>query len=257
VHYTRAEAISRELFAPRNRFFASVLPMRISVVIPVFEDRQELCEQGERLAEAEELIVVDASTVDPVQPDDLPAGARLLSSEHANRAYQQNLGAAAASGEALLFLHADTRLPEGALEGLREALENSGVVGGGFERFFDSPSRFLRWTCCLAATRGRRLGWFLGDQAVFVRREVFVDLGGFKLLTAFEDYDLCRRLKRRGRLRCLSPPVISSARRFSKGAVRRSLQDFALTVLYGVLGTRPFRAIQIVEIKEGLEPPSS
>ncbi len=231
--------------------------MRISVVIPVFEDRAEVLQQVLRLEGAEEVIVVDASRREPLRDGDLPVGVKLIRSAVANRAYQQNLGAEAARGEAVLFLHADTRLPENALRQVRRALEEGRAAGGGFERTFDSSSRFLRWTCALAAHRGRRVGWFLGDQALFVRRTVFEQIGGFRLLRAFEDYDLCRRLKRCGRMVCVSPPVVSSARRFTReGAMWRSLKDFGLTVLYCVAGTRPFRAIQNVEIKEGLRPPT-
>ena len=81
-------------------------------------------------------------------------------------------------------------------------------------------------------------------------------MAGFRLLTVFEDYDLCRRLKKRGRLRCLGPPVLSSARRFSRGALERSLKDLLLTVRYCLRGPRPFEAIHLEEIKEGLEPPT-
>jgi hypothetical protein len=230
--------------------------MRISVVIPVLEDRLELCAQVQRLDDFGELIVVDASTIDPIQCSDLPEGAQLISSAYANRAYQQNLGAQAATGEVLLFLPADTQLPMGAMEILCKALEDSAVVGGGFERFFDSPSLILRGTCQLATLRGYTLGWFLGDQALFVRREAFREVAGFRLLTVFEDYDLCRRLKKSGRLRCLRPPVVSSARRFSRGALVRSLKDLLLTVRYCLRGTRPFEVIHPEEIKEGLEPPT-
>lgn len=217
--------------------------MRISVVIPVHEDRAELATALAQLAEADEIIVVDSSTHDPVQRADLPEGATLVRSELANRAAQQNAGAERATGEGMLFLHADTRLPAGALAAVRAALEDAEVAGGGFERFFDSPSRFLEWTCGLAAWRSRRWGWFLGDQAIFARREPFRQAGGYRALTCFEDYDLCRRLKRFGRLRCLQPAALSSARRFDRdGAVWRTAKDLALTVVYCVFGAKLFRA---------------
>lgn len=235
--------------------------MRISVVIPVLEDRLELREQMECLedkicAQGGEVIVVDASTIDPVQTSDLSERVLLLRAQHANRAYQENLGASVATGEILLFLHADTRLPEGALEAICQACEDSEVVGGGFEREFEPSSWFLGLTCQMAGWRGRKFGWFLGDQALFVRKEIFEEVGGFALLTAFEDYDFCRRLKKEGELCCLYPSVVSSARRFAHGAVWRSLCDFLLTVHYWVRGTRPYRAIQFEEIKEGAEPPN-
>ena len=231
--------------------------MRISVVIPVYKDRAEVAELAPclELLEDDELIVVDASSRDPVQRDDLPGGAKLVRSTEVNRAYQQNLGAAQAQGEILLFLHADMILPTGSMERLRECMAIEGVAGGGFLRHFDSSSRFLRWTCRLASLRSRLLGWFLGDQALFVRRETFERVGGFKLLVAFEDFDLCRRLKKLGRLRALAPPVISSARRFVSGELRRSLQDLLLILRYGIRGTKPFRWVRNPEIKEGLELP--
>jgi len=231
--------------------------MRISVVIPVYKDRLEVCGLAPHLEllEGDELIVVDASFCDPVQPDDLPGGAKLIRSGEANRAYQQNLGAAQARGEILLFLHADMYLPTGSIERLRECMANEGVAGGGFLRYFDSSSRFLRWTCRLASLRSRLLGWFLGDQALFVRRESFERVSGFKLLVAFEDFNLCRRLKKLGKLRVISPPVISSARRFGSGEVRRSLQDFLLILSYCFRGSKPFRLVSDVESKEGLELP--
>ena len=237
----------------------ALLEMRISVVIPVHEDRLEVCELASRLElqKCDELIVVDASCCDPVQRDDLPGGAKLMHSTGINRAHQQNLGAGKAQGEILLFLHADMTLPVGSLVRLRESMMDEGVAGGGFLRYFDSPSKFLRWTCRLAALRSGLLGWFLGDQALFVRREAFERVGGFRLLVAFEDFDLCRRLKRLGRLRALTPPVISSARRFAAGEVRRSLQDFLLVLRYCLQGEKPFRWIRTEEMKKEWEPPGS
>lgn len=220
--------------------------MRISVVIPVFEDRGEVLRLVPRLEEADETIVVDASVADPVRTTDLPPAIRLIRAGWPNRAHQQNLGAEAASGETLLFLHADTRLSEEAFDEIRGALADREVVGGGFERQFDSSSRLLRWSCRVAGWRGRWLGWFLGDQAIFVRRGVFRRLGGFRMLTVFEDYDLCRRLKESGRMCCLRPPVRSSDRRFARdGPGWRSCKDLALTGLYLAAGSQLFDATEL------------
>lgn len=215
--------------------------MRISVVLPVLEDRGELRATLPCLAGAREIIVVDASAINPVAPSDLPAQGRLIRVARAGRAHQQNVGARAATGEVVLFLHADTRLPADALDSVRRALCDPEVIGGGFARTFDSPSRFLRWSCQLATWRSKLAGWFLGDQAIFVRRSEFLALGGFRWLRVFEDYDLCRRLRTRGRLRCLGPAVWSSARRFVKGGpVRRSARDLLLTCCYLAFGPRFF-----------------
>ncbi len=115
----------------------------------------------------------------------------------------------------MLFLHADTRLAPSALRALQAALRHEEVVGGGFARRYDSASPFLRATCALAEARTRFCGWFLGDQAIFVRRTVFAALGGFSAWDVFEDLDFSRRLARVGRVVTLRPPVVSSARRFT------------------------------------------
>lgn len=219
--------------------------MRIAVIIPVHEDREELQQQIDRLPTVDELIVVDSSSQDPVEQSDLPDYGRLLRSEVASRAVQQNLGAAEANGEVLVFLHADTQMASEHLWAIRKALENGQVIGGGFERFFASPSVLLRFTCRLAIWRGRLLRWFLGDQVLFVSRTAFEHVGGFQDLQIFEDYDFCRRLKRLGKLTCLGPPVLSSARRFvALGSARRSLRDLLLTVKYCVRGTVLFERKQ-------------
>lgn len=215
--------------------------VRIAVIIPIFEDREELQRQITSLPEVDELIVVDSSTENPVQKADLPVGGRLLQCAIANRAVQQNQGAAVAESEILIFLHADTQFGEAHVMAIREASEDQEILGGGFERYFDAPSRLLQCTCRLAAWRGRWLQWFLGDQVLFVRRSRFAGCGGFLELRVFEDYDLCRRLKRQGKLVCLQPPVLSSARRFAAlGAWRRSFRDLLLTLVYCVRGTAPF-----------------
>ena len=89
------------------------------------------------------------------------------------RAHQLNLGAQQARGPILLFVHADTLLPEGALDHIAASLQNRSVAGGAFARRYASPSCLLRVTCALAAVRNRLVGWHLGDQAIFTRRSAF------------------------------------------------------------------------------------
>jgi cellulose synthase/poly-beta-1,6-N-acetylglucosamine synthase-like glycosyltransferase len=144
-----------------------------------------------------------------------------------------NYGAAAARGRVLLFLHADTLLPPGALVRLLAATDRSGVVGGAFSRRYCSFSVVLAVTTRLASLRNRLLGWHLGDQALFVRREVFEKLGGYRDLAVFEDLDFSRRLRRFGKTVTLTPPVYSSARRFAQlGPLRTTWHDLKLTFRY-------------------------
>jgi GT2 family glycosyltransferase len=124
-----------------------------------------------------------------------------------------NAGAALARGEILLFLHCDTWLPEGALALIAGALRDPAVVGGGFLHRFDRAGWFSRFISWSANTRTRLWRTFFGDQAIFVRRSVFERIGGYADLPLFEDWELCTRLKREGRMALLRAPVRTSARR--------------------------------------------
>ena len=212
--------------------------LRISVIIPAFDEAAELPATLASLrgqGVAFETIVVDARSTDGTAALALAAGAKVIAGQQRQRAAQMNLGAAHASGETLLFLHADTRLADGALAQVERALADPRVVGGGFVRRYDSPSAVLRITCALAEVRTRCCGWFLGDQAIFVRRSVFEKLGGFRDLDIFEDLDFSRRLARAGRVVTLRPPVISAGRRFaSRGAMRTTWSDLCLTARYAL-----------------------
>lgn len=182
---------------------------------------------------AHEVLVVDGGSSDETVRIAEDEGARVLHSRRRQRAAQMNLGAKAAHGEVLIFLHADTRLGIGSLLAVRDALRDPRAIGGGFFRRYDSTSRVLAATCRLADLRNRWFGWHLGDQAMFVRGHVFQRCGLFADVGLFEDLDLSRRLASCGRLVTLCPPVLSAARRFARdGAMVRTIKDFLLTCRY-------------------------
>jgi hypothetical protein len=169
-----------------------------------------------------------------------------------------NLGAGHAQGEILLFLHADTILAPSGLDIIERTLKNEQIVGGGFARRFDSRSVLLKCTCLLAEVRNRALGWFLGDQAIFVRRSVFLRLGGFRNMDRFEDLDFSRRLGRLGRLVTLRPPVTTSARRFEReGPFRRTVRDFLLTMRYLQGDPKATEVMPKGPVKEHVSQPAS
>lgn len=209
-----------------------------SIIIPTRNEGEFLSEalgaiHATGAAHDYEVLVVDARSSDATIAVAAAHGARILSSPIQQRAAQMNLGAAQAQGDVLLFLHADTMLPVGALAGIETALAHPRVAGGAFARRYHSDSVFLRVTCALAYWRGRLSGWFLGDQAIFVRAEIFQKLGGFEEWPLFEDLDFSRRLRAEGRTVMLRPPVISAARRFeSLGPWRTTWSDFLLTCRY-------------------------
>jgi rSAM/selenodomain-associated transferase 2 len=202
--------------------------MKISVIIPALNEARELPETMRRASGALEIIVADGGSVDGTEDT---TGVTVLRAPR-GRALQMNTGAAAASGEVFLFLHADTWLEPGAFVSIERAMADPRVVGGAFERRFRTESLFLRATCAMAALRDRAIGWHLGDQAIFCRAVIFRELGGFANMSAFEDVDFSRRLAGKGRLVTLRPPVLSSGRRFAEGAVKRTAKDIFLTMRY-------------------------
>jgi rSAM/selenodomain-associated transferase 2 len=213
----------------------------VSIIIPTLDEADTICPTLAAIAAngtAHEVIVADGGSSDGTAELGEQRGIRLVRATERNRAIQMNEGRRLAGGDALLFLHADTLIAPEALAKITNALRERQVVGGAFARRYASPSLFLRTTCLLAELRGKAFGWFLGDQAIFVRTEVFDALGGFRELEIFEDLDFSRRMKQAGRVVTLRPPVVSSARRFcSRGPVRATLSDFLLTCRY-LLGKR-------------------
>ncbi len=217
----------------------------LSVIIPTLNEADSLLRTLDGVARAAtggrsfEVIIADAGSYDGTLDLACARGCLGFRAARTQRAEQMNEGAARARGGTLLFLHADTVLPPGALGQVLAACGRPGVAGGGFARRYDSPSRWLRLTCWLARWRNRWFGWHLGDQAIFVQRAIFERLGGFRDLDVFEDVDFSRRLAREGKLVTLHPPVLSSARRFAgQGAFRRSLADAWLMWRY-LLGSTP------------------
>src|SRR5437016_3746990 len=210
----------------------------ISVIIPTLNEGKYLEATLQRLvqnAPQHEIIVSDGGSTDETIQIAAQHGATIITSAlaSAGRALQMNSGARTATGEILLFLHADTYLRSTSLSQIETALQNPGAVGGGFARRFDSQSPFLRFSCWLATWRCRKLGWFLGDQAIFVRRTVFDQLQGFRDMPVFEDLDFSRRLARAGKVVTISPGIVCSARRFyRRGPLLTTCHDFWLTWRY-------------------------
>jgi rSAM/selenodomain-associated transferase 2 len=214
----------------------------LSVVIPTLNEAQAIgptLDALGRLAGPLEVIVVDGGSDDDTAAIALARGARVLRAA-AGRGAQLRAGAAAARGDVLWFVHADTRPPVDAVRHLARALANSAVVGGNFAVRFDStewPARFLnRFYPCVRCFR-----IVYGDSAVFVRRDAYERAGGFRPFPLFEDLELVGRLRRRGRWASLRAEVLTSARRFQgRSFTATFLRWLALQVLYW-LGAPPRR----------------
>jgi rSAM/selenodomain-associated transferase 2 len=207
--------------------------MRISLIIPTLNEAACLGEALRRLAaEApHEVLVVDGGSTDETCRIAAAAGARLLHGPR-GRAAQMNLGATHATGDALLFLHADCALEPGALQAAAQALGRRGVAAGCFRMTVAASGPTYRLIDACATARVRLTGIVYGDQGLFVDRERFARLGGFPPLRLMEDVFLSRRLRQRGRVVVVPRRIFVSPRRWQRqGVVRQTLRNWALTAL--------------------------
>ena len=216
----------------------------LSVIVPVLDDAEELDRLLPHLrvecADAE-IIVVDGGSHDrtALVANAWPHARYLLSDR--GRARQMNAGARAAHGDVLLFLHADTRLPSGGPAAIARALEDPAVAGGRFDVSFASPRPVFRVIAAFMNWRSRLTGIATGDQAIFVRRAVFEALGGYRDIPLMEDVELCARLKRCGRMRCVRSRVITSARKWERDGVLRTIVLMWALRLFYFFGVDPRR----------------
>jgi rSAM/selenodomain-associated transferase 2 len=158
-----------------------------------------------------------------------------------------NHGAARASGDVLLFLHADTRLPSTAFNDIRDALRDPRCVGGRFDVRLEGDHWMLRVIGAMISLRSRLSKVGTGDQGIFVRRAVFEAMGGFPEIPLMEDIAFCRALKRVGVVACLRSRVVTSARRWESGGVWRTIFRMWLLKSLYLLGVSPHRLKQFYD----------
>jgi rSAM/selenodomain-associated transferase 2 len=195
---------------------------RLSIIMPVLNEGEGIASALDALAILRslgaELIVVDGGSHDAtVQRARLRADAVL--SAPRGRAVQMNAGAARASGDVLLFLHVDTRLPPDADHVILNGLERSGRTWGRFDISIEGTHPLLPVIAWLMRLRSRLSGIATGDQGIFVRRDGFHSVGGYPELPLMEDIALCERLKKIGPPLCLRQRVVTSGRRWEKNGV--------------------------------------
>jgi len=190
----------------------------ISIIIPTLNEARRLPALLRRLAEegeAHEIIVVDGGSRDGTVVAAERFGARVIACPR-GRGRQLAAGAQAASGEVLLFLHADSEFPPGGLRAVAAILAAAPQrVGGNFRLVFDGGDAFSAWLTRFYAWLRRR-GLYYGDSGIFLRRSVLQAIGGIRPYEVMEDFDLVRRLERAGPTICISePPLATSSRRFA------------------------------------------
>ena len=201
------------------------MPSTLCVVMPVLNEAQAIEATLQALAPLRQcgarVVVVDGGSQDDTMAKARPHADAVISAPR-GRAAQMNAGAALGWGEVLLFLHADTTLPGGADEPLLQAL-TQGHLWGRFDVRIAGRHWMLSVVAAMMNLRSRWTGIATGDQAMFMRREVFAQLGGFAPLPLMEDIDMSRRLRMLGAPACLRERVITSGRRWEQRGVWRTM----------------------------------
>jgi rSAM/selenodomain-associated transferase 2 len=216
--------------------------MGISVIVPMLNEERTIAATLLALTQLKphELILVDGGSSDGTPAICRQLGVDVLTAPR-GRAAQMNYGARRATGDVLLFLHADTRLPPTAFNDIRDALGDPRVVGGRFDIQLDGDHWMLRVIGAMISLRSRLSKVGTGDQGIFVRREVFQKMGGFPEIPLMEDIALCRVLKRLGEVSCLRSKVITSARRWESDGVWRTIFRMWLLKSLYLMGVSPAR----------------
>lgn len=228
----------------------NLAPAKISIIVPTLNEAANIATIIANIHPLPnvEVIIVDGGSIDRTVEIAQALGVRVLSSPP-GRAHQMNVGATAATGEILLFLHADTILPLGFEQIVRSTLGRGGEGGtgrggdggslmpiaGAFTLQIDDPMLSLRWIEKLVAWRSKWWKMPYGDQAIFLTAETFRSVGGYGEMPIMEDFELIKRLQRLGQIEILAAPVITSARRWiQRGVWQTTLINQAIIIGYSI-----------------------
>ena len=218
----------------------------ISVVIPTLNEAAELPETLRRLRavpEVSDVIIADGGSRDDTVKLAEATGCGVVSSAP-GRGRQLRAGAERATGEVVLFLHADTWVPPNAGQALLKCLAHPGVVAGGFYKVFRDPPSWLvrgsRFKCCWRLLVARRV---MADQGIFLRRKTLERIGGVPDVPLMEEFELCKRLRPLGSIALADATVVTSARKFRKlGVLRAYLLMWRVTAGY-------YRGVPLEELR--------
>jgi len=227
--------------------------MFLSVIIPAINEEAFIADAVASAGPAEnvQVLVVDGGSTDATVHIARDAGAWVLEAPK-GRALQMNAGAEAASGRALLFLHADTCLPQGYQIHVKRILSRPGVSAGAFRLGIRAPGVSMRIVEHIANLRSRFLQMPYGDQAIFLEKRIFQKVGGFPEIPIMEDFALMKRLAKLGRIAPVPAAVSTSARRWLRMGVWRATWINQLVVAAYVLGFSPRRIQKFYQRDRGI-----
>lgn len=216
---------------------------KLSVIVPMLNEVDAIANTLHAIRRSTpdaEIVVVDGGSVDESVAIAKPLCDYVFVSRR-GRAVQMNAGGRASHGDVLAFVHADTLVPPTFAADIASALADAAVVGGRFDVQLDLSALPYRVIGATISLRSRISRTATGDQAIFVRRDVFDRLGGFPALELCEDLDFSRRMKRVGRVACLRSCVTTSARRWNRDGVARTVVKMWLIRAMYLLGVPPAR----------------
>ncbi len=218
----------------------------ISIIVPVLNEEkniEKLLSRLNTLQGEKEIIIVDGGSTDNTINIAEKYGMVIESSK--GRAIQMNTGASLAKGDILWFVHSDSVVSDDSLTKIKRTIEE-GHIGGGFSLYFyDLKTMFMRYVAWTSNLRAKYLGLIFGDQGLFVRKDVFQHLGGYKKMELMEDWELSRSIHRLGKTKIIDSKIGTSARRFKIGGQLRTFFFMQKIKLLYVLGTPPSRLSQI------------
>lgn len=205
----------------------------ISIIIPALNEEENIKPLAENLSEGDqEIILVDGGSRDNTVQVAQAHGFIVISSAP-GRGNQLNRGAAAARGKVLLFLHADTRLPPAFAKGILSILQQKKYIAGAFRLAIAQPAPAMRFICACANLRSYLLQMPYGDQAIFILKKNFIDLGMYPDLPIMEDYIFIKKAQKSAKIALLPMSVTTSARRWKKlGVLRTTLINQAVLIGY-------------------------
>ena len=208
--------------------------MNISVIVPTFNEAltiEKTLDAISRLVNVDEIIIVDGGSTDKTQEIIENYGIKkpwqFIKTEFANRGKQLHEGTKHATGEIFWFIHADTRPMQGSGRQIKAFMKYKEVNGGHFKIIFNDKSRWARFLTWYY-TYLEHAGMVYGDSAIFVRRESYKRVGGFKPYPIFSDVDLCKKLMRKGRFVLITLPVTVSSRRFQQKGMAWGFTGWAI-----------------------------